>query len=156
MYCSIDGRDDDESGGILQATLYFDIWIVNNFVNNFEKKTCIVLDKHIYLPYQSFRQTHFLMKTTTPTTELHITAQVYVKQGKSWKPKGGAQFILEVDTELYYIDEEASEKLIQKLLKAQSTKDKKFTYVSSELFFDAPIELDAKQYNDLLKKELGV
>lgn len=94
------------------------------------------------------------MKTTTPTTELHITAQVYVKQGKYWKPKGGAQFILEVDTENFFIDEEESEKVIQKLLKAQSTKEKKFTYVSSELFFHAPIELDAKQYNDLLEKKL--
>lgn len=118
--------------------------------------SCICQNHLRYLPYQSFRQTHFLMKTTTATTELHITAQVYVKQGQSWKPKGGAQFILKVDTEKFFIDEEESEKLIQKLLDAQSTKDKKFTYVSSELFFDAPIELDAKQFNDSLKKELGV
>jgi len=92
------------------------------------------------------------------TTLIQVTAQVeenynFFEGGQHWKPKNGQMFTLRADSDDFCYDEENCVKVIQLLLDKQSNDHTRYTYISHELIFQEPIELDSSEFDTLLKEE---
>jgi hypothetical protein len=86
-------------------------------------------------------------------TLLHIFTQVHENYNGTWKPKSGFLFTLRVDLNDFMYAENECIKAINLLLEKQSNDHERFTYVSHELIFSEPMELDAELFETLLQKE---
>jgi hypothetical protein len=84
-------------------------------------------------------------------TLLHITAQVHENYGgNTWKPKGGFMFTLRVESFAFMYMEAECIEAVQMLLDEQSNEHERFTYVSHELIFNEPKELDSDVFEAFL------
>lgn len=76
-----------------------------------------------------------------------------------WKPKGGMEFTINVDEGLLmYGDDRIIKRSIRYLLDKQSNDLERFTYISHELEFHKPIELEGslEKVYEQLQEELEI
>jgi hypothetical protein len=83
-------------------------------------------------------------------TLIRVFAQIHDNYGTSenphWKPKGGQEFTFRADSDHFlYAPEEVIAKAIQSMIDIDMAKytGNKYTYVSHELVFHEPIELQS-------------
>ena len=90
-------------------------------------------------------------------TLVQITAQTYENKafyegGTSWKKSGTILFHLYVDgDDLWYAEKKCIE-AIKKMLEQKSNSVEKFEYVSHEIIYIKPIQLDSKVFTKILSK----
>jgi hypothetical protein len=69
-----------------------------------------------------------------------------------WKPKGGHEFEIEVDSDVVMYSNKLEQHLT-KLVEAESTIVEKFEYVSHELKWSEPSVLSTESLYELIRKE---
>jgi len=84
-------------------------------------------------------------------TLCQITAQRHENYGyhdgtEHWKPKGGHVFHLKVDSDLFLYGENICIEAIKDMLKEESNTLERFEYVSHELIFHEPTELNEQVF----------
>lgn len=67
-----------------------------------------------------------------------------------WKNKGGQEFELEVNSDLFMYDEENCLKVIKALLEEKSNPHCKYEYRGHELIFSNPVKLDSNKFTAML------
>ena len=87
-------------------------------------------------------------------TLVQITAQYYENYGfhngtESWKPKGSQVFNLYADSDLFFYGEEMCIEAIKLMLEQHCDRLNKFEYISHELVFAEPIELDGDKFESI-------
>ena len=70
-----------------------------------------------------------------------------------WKPKGGAEFSVEVDSDVLLAGEEQIEKVLSKMVEEQCNQACKYEYRSYEIWWSEPTPLDSKEFQSKLEKE---
>ena len=70
-----------------------------------------------------------------------------------WKPKGGHEFSVEVDSDVLLYGEEQIEKVLSKMVREESTIAEKFEYRGYEIQWGEPTPLDSKEFQSKLEKE---
>jgi len=70
-----------------------------------------------------------------------------------WKPKGGHEFSVEVDSDVLLYGEEQIEKVLSKMVEEQSNEACKYEYRSYEIWWGEPTPLDSKEFQSKLEKE---
>ena len=90
-------------------------------------------------------------------TLCYVTAQYYENYGGDstsphWKQKGGQIFKLYVDSDDFFYGEEHCIKAIKECLHNQSGSKYKYEYLSHELIFNEPVELNG--FQNALNKQL--
>lgn len=88
-------------------------------------------------------------------TLVQITTQVWENKsfyngGNSWKPKGMQIFNLYADSDDFAYGEDKCVEAIKELLEEQSNEAERFDYVSHELIFHEPIELNWMKFENKL------
>ncbi|HEV8512198.1 MAG TPA: hypothetical protein VGQ59_02945 [Cyclobacteriaceae bacterium] len=63
-----------------------------------------------------------------------------------WKPKGGVEFTLRADSDIFTYDEDFAIRAIKSLLETKSNPKARYEYFSHELVFHEPIELNADEF----------
>ena len=90
-------------------------------------------------------------------TTIRIVAQVLENYGctkepfQNWKPKGGQEFEVEVDFDIYMYEKETCETVFKLMLAEQSNAHMKFEFLSSEPVFHKPMVLDSAKCFELIK-----
>lgn len=90
-------------------------------------------------------------------TLMRITAQYeenygWAEGGEHWKPKGGHEFELRADSDIFMYAEEQALAAIKTLLAKHSNKACRYTYVSHELVFHEPTPLSAEEFEKLVQE----
>lgn len=70
-----------------------------------------------------------------------------------WKPKGGHEFSVEVDSDVLLAGEEQIEKVLSKMVDEQSNEACKYEYRSYEIWWGEPTKLDSNEFQSKLEKE---
>ena len=87
---------------------------------------------------------------------VRITAQYFENYGSAeaphWKPKGGQEFSLRADSDLFFYSEEECVGAIKMLLAAKSGDYARYEYLGHELVFEAPRELSSEDFEMALQK----
>jgi len=67
-----------------------------------------------------------------------------------WKPKGGHEFVIpHFDDSFLFYDEERTVEVLKKLIAAQETVAEKFEYISHELSFGEPTEIQFNKFSHM-------
>ena len=67
-----------------------------------------------------------------------------------WKPKGGHEFVIpHFDSSFLFYDEERTVEVLKKLIAAQETVAEKFEYISHELSFGEPTEIQFNKFSHM-------
>jgi hypothetical protein len=87
-------------------------------------------------------------------TLVQITAQYYENYGfyngtESWKPKGSQVFNLRADSDLFLYGEEMCVEAIKVMLEEHCDRLNRFEYISHELVFAEPMELDGDKFESI-------
>ena len=87
---------------------------------------------------------------------VRITAQYYENYGSAeaphWKPKGGHEFSLRADSDLFFYCEEECVKAIKMLLAAKSGDYVRLEYLEHELVFQEPSLLSSEDFEMAFQK----
>ena len=70
-----------------------------------------------------------------------------------WKPKGGAEFWVSVDSDVLLAGEEQIEKVLSKMVEEQSNEACNYEYRSYEIWWGEPTPLDSNEFQSKLEKE---
>jgi len=85
---------------------------------------------------------------------VQITAQYYENYGfhngtESWKSKGSQVFNLYADSDLFFYGEEMCVEAIKVMLEEHCDRLNRFEYISHELIFAEPMELDGDKFESI-------
>ena len=88
---------------------------------------------------------------------IQILTQYYENYGfnegtEHWKPKGGFEFTVEVDSDvlMYTNDLKA---ILSQMVQEQSNELERFEYIEHNVSFSEPYQLDTERFNELVKLE---
>ena len=70
-----------------------------------------------------------------------------------WKPKGGHEFSVEVDSDLLLNGEDEVRRALTKLVEAQSTIVEKFEFIDYEIKWSEPTVLSTESLYELIRNE---
>jgi len=70
-----------------------------------------------------------------------------------WKPKGGHEFSVEIDSDILMYSGEHFEKVLSKMVEDESTIAEKFEFRGYELKWSEPTPLDSNEFKSKLEKE---
>jgi hypothetical protein len=91
------------------------------------------------------------------TTTIRITTQVSENYGCAnepfWKLKGGQEFTIESDLDIYMYAKDFWENAVKIQLAEKSNTHIKYEYLSSEPLFHKPIELDGKKCMESIREQ---
>ena len=86
-------------------------------------------------------------------TLVRIESQYYENYGSAeaphWKPKGGQEFTIRIDSDILLYNKEGAESVIAQMLDDNSTEYSRYEFISMEPVFCEPIELDTYIFNAL-------
>jgi len=88
---------------------------------------------------------------------IQILTQYYENYGfhegtEHWKPKGGFEFTVEVDSDILMYTNDLKAILTQ-MVKEQSTELERFEYIEHSVSFSEPYQLDTERFIELVKQE---
>lgn len=92
------------------------------------------------------------MKTQVRIQTQYFENKAWYDGGTAWSPKGGHEFTLMADTDLFMYAETECIEAIRMMLAERSNKCVKFTYLSHELIFDKPEELANTTFEKLVQE----
>jgi len=86
-------------------------------------------------------------------TLVRIESQYFENYGSAeaphWKPKGGQEFTIRIDSDILFYNKEGMESVIANMLDNNSTEYARYELISTEPVFCEPIELDSDIFNVL-------
>jgi len=86
-------------------------------------------------------------------TLVRIESQYYENYGSAeaphWKPKGGQEFTVRIDSDIILWDQEGAESVIAHMLDDRSNEYVRYELISMEPVFCEPIALDVDIFNAL-------
>jgi hypothetical protein len=87
---------------------------------------------------------------------VRITAQYYENYGSAevphWKPKGGQEFSLRADSDLFFYGQEECVKAIKMVLVGKSSDYVRYEYLEHDLVFEEPRQLSSEDFEIALQK----
>ena len=87
---------------------------------------------------------------------VRITAQYYENYGTAeapyWKPKGGQEFSLRADSDLFFYGQEECVKAIKMVLVGKSSDYVRYEYLEHDLVFEEPRQLSSEDFEIALQK----
>jgi hypothetical protein len=87
---------------------------------------------------------------------VRITAQYYENYGTAeaphWKPKGGQEFSLRADSDLFFYGQEECVKAIKMLLVDKSSDYARYEYLEHDLVFEEPRQLSSEDFETAFQK----
>ena len=89
-------------------------------------------------------------------TLVRISAQYYENYGSVeapyWKPKGGQEFSLRVDSDLFLYADEECEKALRLLVESKSNDYARYEYLDHDLVFSEPVPLPTEDFMAAFEK----
>ena len=86
-------------------------------------------------------------------TLVRIESQYYENYGSAeaphWKPKGGQEFTVRIDSDILFYNKEGAESVIAHMLDDRSNEYVRYELISMEPVFYEPIALDVDIFNAL-------
>jgi hypothetical protein len=90
-------------------------------------------------------------------TTIRILTQIFENYGYAtdphWKPKGGQEFTIETELDIYMYEKDFWENAVKAQLAEKSSTHMKFEYISSEPVFHKPIELDGVKCMESIREQ---
>ena len=88
---------------------------------------------------------------------IQILTQYYENYGfhegtEHWKPKGGFDFTVEVDSDILMYTRDLKA-ILSQMVKEQSTELERFEYIEHSVSFSEPHQLDTERFIELVKLE---
>lgn len=76
----------------------------------------------------------------------------FAEGGTAWKPKGGHEFTLQADADLFMYAEEQCIEIIKQLIAEHNNASSRYTYIEHEIIFHEPTPLPAQEFVTLLQQ----